>query len=80
MFRDGASNFQKELGEVFTDLEYDKDLYRSFIEYYEGNYKKEKKILIRIFGEGSVKLVEDEYKAFKRMGFNSLLKSKQEKL
>lgn len=79
VFRDEASNFQKELGEVFTDLEYDKDIYRSFMEYYDGNYKKEKKNLDKIFGTGSIKLVEDEYKAFKRMGFN-LPKSKQEKL
>jgi len=79
LFRDTANNFQKKLGEVFTDLEYDKDLYRSFIEYYEGNYKKEKSSLDKNFGEGSIKLVEDEYKAFKRMGFD-LPKVKQEKI
>ncbi len=78
-FRDLASNFQKELSEIMTDLEYDKDLYVSFIEYYEENYKKEKKNLDKIYGEGSAKLVEDEYKSFKRMGFN-LKEVKQKRL
>lgn len=78
-WRDLANSFEKDLGEKMTDLEYDKDLYRSFIEYYTGNYKKEKKNLDKLYGEGSVKLVEDYYKEFKRMGF-ALPKAKQAKL
>jgi Zn-dependent oligopeptidase len=49
------------------------------MEYYEGSYKKEKKYLDKNFGEGSIKLVEDNYKEYKRMGFD-LPKVKQERL
>ena len=78
-YRDEANNFKKLLSEKSIDLEYDKDIYRSFMDYYEGNYKKGKKSLDKFFGEGSVKLVEDNYKAYKRMGFD-LPKVKQERL
>lgn len=78
-YRDEANNFQKVLGEKMTDIEYDKDIYLAFMYYYNGNYKKEKKSLDKVYGEGSVKLVEDEYKGFKRMGF-TLPKAKQDKL
>ena len=67
-FRDLANNFQKEISEKFVDLEYDKDIYRAILEYKEGNYKKEKKSLDNKYGSGSVKLFEDSYKAYKRMG------------
>lgn len=78
-FRDLANNFQKEISEKFVDLEYDKDIYRAILEYKEGDYKKEKKSLDNKYGSGSVKLFEDSYKAYKRMGFD-LPKVKQEKL
>lgn len=78
-YRDMADNFQKEMSEKMTDIEYDKDIYLAFMDYYNGNYKKEKKNLDKIYGEGSAKLVEDEYKGYKRMGFE-LPKVKQDKL
>lgn len=78
-FRDIADNFQKEMSKRVTDIEYDKDIYLAFMDYYNGNYKKEKKNLDKLYGEGSVKLVEDEYKGYKRMGFD-LPKAKQGRL
>lgn len=78
-YRDMADNFQKEMSEKMTDIEYDKDIYLAFMDYYNGNYKKEKKNLDKLYSEGSVKLVEDEYKGYKRMGFD-LPKAKQGRL
>lgn len=78
-FRDAATDFQKEISDKSVDLEYDKDIFRSLVEYKEGNYKKEKKGLDQKYRVGSVKLFEDSYKAYKRMGFD-LPKVKFEKL
>lgn len=78
-FRDLVNDFQKELSDKMVDMEHDKDIYRAIVEYKEGNYKKEKKSLDQKYGAGSVKLFEDSYKAYKRMGFD-LPKAKQEKL
>lgn len=78
-FRDLATDFQKSVSEKMIDLEYDKDIYLAIKDYVEGNYKKEKKGLDNKYGAGSVKLVEDSYKEYKRMGFD-LPKAKQEKL
>ncbi|MDQ1281990.1 MAG: thimet oligopeptidase [Patescibacteria group bacterium] len=78
-FRDLANNFQKESAYKMVDMEHDKDIYRAIVEYKEGNYKKEKLGLDKKYGVGSVKLFEDSYKAYKRMGFD-LPSVKQEKL
>lgn len=78
-YRDLASLFEKELSQKSVDLEYDKDLWKAVLEYREGNYKKEKKQLDNKYGIGSVKLFEDIYKGYKRMGFD-LSKIKQNKL
>lgn len=78
-FRDMANNFQKSMSEKMVDLEYDKDIYLAVKDYVEGNYKKEKNTLDNKYGVGSVKLAEDSYKEYKRMGFD-LPKVKQEKL
>lgn len=78
-YRDLVNNFEKELAKKSVDIEYDKDIYRAIVEYKEGNYRKEKKNLDREYGVGSVKLFEDIFKGYERMGFN-LPKSKQNKL
>ena len=77
-FRDSANNFQKESADKMVDIEHDKDIYKALVEYKEGNYKKENKSLDQKYGAGSVKLFEDSYKAYKRMGFD-LPNVKQEK-
>ena len=69
-YRDLANNFIKDFAKIATDIEYDKDIYKSFMEYYEENYKKENKDLDKKYGEGSIKLVEDINKVYKRMGFD----------
>ncbi len=78
-WRDMANEFQKEMSTKVVDIEHDKDIYLSVKDYFEGNYKKEKKDLDKKYGVGSVKLVEDTIKGYKRMGFN-LPKLKQDKL
>lgn len=77
-FRDLANDFQKIMSENMVNIEYDKDIYISIKDYIEGNYKKEKKDLESKYGTGSVKLVEDYFREYKRMGFD-LIKVKQDK-
>ena len=77
-YRDLVSDFEKTLSEKSVDLEYDKDIYLSIKDYIESNYKKEKKNLDNKYGEGSVLLVDDFYKGYKKMGFD-LPKIKQDK-
>ncbi|MFO0743535.1 MAG: M3 family metallopeptidase [Candidatus Paceibacterota bacterium] len=77
-FIDLANSFQKTLSENMINIEYDKDIYLYIKDYIEGNYKKEKKYLDNKYGTGSVKLVEDSFKEYKRMGFD-LIKVKQDK-
>lgn len=78
-WRDNGNEFQKKMAENIVDIEYDEYIYRSIKEYIEGNYKKEKKNLDTKYGVGSIKLVEDMHREYKRMGFE-LSKAKQSKL
>ncbi len=55
-----------DVSSKMVDLEYDKDLYRSLLEYYEGNFKKEKKTL----GKDDIKLLEEGIREYRRMGFD----------
>ncbi|MDQ5957659.1 MAG: thimet oligopeptidase [Patescibacteria group bacterium] len=55
-----------------TEINYDIKLYKAVKDYYDFNYKKEKKNL----SKESIKLVEDYIKAFKRMGFDLDTKSR----
>lgn len=80
-FRDNADKFLKKLSKKSIELEYDKDLYKAFIDYYENNYqieKNSKKSLDAIYGLGSQKLVEDYYKGYSLMGFNLSLEKQKE--
>lgn len=81
-YRDLADDFNKALSEKSVDLEYDEGIYQAIVEYREGNYKKKKKEktdLDKKYGIGSLKLLEDIYKGYKKMGFD-LPKNKQKQL
>lgn len=78
-YRDLANDFEKEASRKNVDIAYDEGIYRAVLEYKEGNYKKEKKGLDEKYGVGSVKLCEDIYKGYKRMGFD-LPKTKQKEI
>lgn len=76
--RDLANDFEKRLSQKSVDIEYDKDIYKAIIEYKEGNFQKERRSLDKKYGIGSVKLAQDVYKSYKRMGFD--LKIEEQKL
>lgn len=64
--RAAASKVLIEVGSQMVDIEYDRDLYMSLVEYYEGNFSDEKKSLKK----DDIKLLEDTIKEYKRMGFD----------
>ncbi len=72
--RDAAHSIQTALTSQSVDLDYDRDLYVSLIEYREGNYQDEKKKL----SKDDIKLFEDTIKEYERIGFN-LSDDKQKK-
>ncbi len=73
-FRDTASQTDMRLSSLMVDIGRDKEIFHALKEYKEGNYKKEKKSL----SADSIKLFEDSYKAFVKMGFD--LPEKTEKI
>ncbi len=58
-----------------VDIEYDRDLYMSMVEYHEGNFSDEKKKLKK----EDIKLLEETIREYKRMGFD-LPEATQKKL
>lgn len=54
------------VSEQMVDIEYDRDLYISVLEYYEGNFADEKKKLTK----EDIKLLEDTIREYRRMGFD----------
>ena len=64
--RDTASEVATELSQKLVDIEYDRDLYISLLEYYEGNFSDEKKKLRK----EDVRLLEETIRDYKRMGFD----------
>lgn len=58
-----------------VDLDYDRDLYISVLEYHEGNFADEKKNLEK----DAIKLLEETIREYKRMGFD-LPEKEQKKL
>lgn len=58
-----------------VDTDYDRDLYISVLEYYEGNFADEKKHL----GKDAIKLLEETIRDYRRMGFD-LATATQKKL
>lgn len=70
--RDACRIASIEFQEKIVDLNHDIELYKAIKDYYEGNYKKEKKNL----KSEDIKLVEDYVKSFKRMGFDLSVKDR----
>ncbi len=64
--RDIANKLLTEVSEKLVDIEYDRDLYISLLEYYEGNFSDEKKHLRK----EDIKLLEETIREYRRMGFD----------
>jgi Zn-dependent oligopeptidase len=72
--RDAAHLVQETVISRSVELDYDRDLYISLVEYREGNFQKEKKNL----DKADIKLLEESIKEYERLGFN-LPKAEQKK-
>ncbi len=70
--RDVANKLLTEVSHKLVDIEYDRDLYISLLEYYEGNFRDEKKNLRK----EDIKLLEETIREYRRMGFD--LSSKEQ--
>ncbi len=64
--RTAVSKTLIEISSQMVDIEYDRDLYISLVEYYEGNFRDEKKNLKK----EDIKLLEETIREYKRMGFD----------
>jgi thimet oligopeptidase len=64
--RHAASETIIKVSSQMVDIEYDRELYTSMLEYYEGNFADEKKKL----GKDSIKLLEETIREYRRMGFD----------
>lgn len=73
--RDAGHTIATEMSQKLVDIEYDRDLFIAITEYYEGNFRDEKKTLRK----EDIKLLEETLREYKRMGFD-LPDDKQKKL
>lgn len=73
--RDAAHAVATEMSEKLVDIEYDRDLFIALTEYYEGNFRDEKKQLRK----EDIKLLEETMREYRRMGFD-LPTEKQKRL
>lgn len=64
--RDAANAIATEMSQKLVDIEYDRDLFISLVEYYEGNFPDEKKTLRK----EDIKLLEETLREYRRMGFD----------
>jgi thimet oligopeptidase len=64
--RIAANKLLTEVSEKLVDIEYDRDLYISLLEYYEGNFLDEKKLLRK----EDIKLLTETIREYRRMGFD----------
>ncbi len=64
--RNTASRVLIEVSSKMVDVEYDRGIYTSLLEYYEGNFRDEKKKL----SKEDIKLLEDIIREYRRMGFD----------
>jgi thimet oligopeptidase len=64
--RDVVSRTLIDISSQMVDIEYDRDLYMSMVEYHEGNFADEKKKLMK----EDVKLLTETIREYKRMGFD----------
>lgn len=92
--REAARSAVVEFSSKVVELNYDENLYKSIREYYDGNYRLEKKnsknfsslnkdkslqVFDSIIGDEEEKLIEDYIRSFSRMGFD-LDKNSQKKI
>lgn len=73
--REAAHAIATDMSQKLVDIEYDRDLFISLVEYYEGNFPDEKKTLRK----EDVKLLEETIREYRRMGFD-LPSEKQKQL
>lgn len=73
--RDIANEVLVSTSQKLVDIEYDRELYTSLVEYYEGNFQNDKKKLRK----DDIKLLEEMIRDYRRMGFE-LPKPKQNEL
>lgn len=73
--RDAATEALSYVSEKSVDIEYDRDLFIAVTEYYEGNFRDEKKNLRK----EDIKLLEETLREYRRMGFD-LPENDQKKL
>ena len=73
--RDQAHAVALEASEKLVDIEYDRGMYIALCEYYEGNFRDEKKQLRK----EDIKLLEETVREYRRMGFD-LPTEKQKRL
>jgi thimet oligopeptidase len=73
--REVAHTIATDMSQKLVDIEYDRDIFISLCEYYEGNFADEKKKLRK----EDVKLLEETLREYRRMGFD-LPTEKQKKL
>lgn len=64
--RDGATKVLSFVSEKAVDIEYDRDLFIAVLEYYEGNFRDEKKQLRK----EDIKLLEETLREYRRLGFD----------
>ncbi len=64
--RDAAHMIASEMSQKLVDIEYDRDMFISLVEYYEGNFEDEKKKLRK----EDIKLLEETLREYRRMGFD----------
>lgn len=64
--RDAATKVLSEVSEKAVDIEYDRGLFVAMLEYYEGNFRDEKKQLRK----EDIKLLEETIREYRRMGFD----------
>lgn len=64
--RNAVSETLIKVSAQMVDIEYDRELYTSVLEYYEGNFADEKKKL----GKDDIKLLEETIREYRRMGFD----------
>lgn len=64
--RDAANTVLTAMSQKLVDIEYDRDLFIALCEYYEGNFRDEKKSLRK----EDIKLLEETLREYRRMGFD----------
>lgn len=64
--RNAANTVLTAMSQKLVDIEYDRDLFIALCEYYEGNFRDEKKSLRK----EDIKLLEETLREYRRMGFD----------